>query len=150
MKLILKEWVQNFGKPKEIFSDNDVRFAHEKGFYQSAFKLLGIETHFAIPRHPQSNGLCERMNRAWLQNARALSMDLKTMDWPKLCPLVSWILNSQISGQTGYTPSELFLGRPSWKLEVVPEPCTNPSVKSWLEDQMLMQEQAIKRLEQLR
>ena len=150
LKLILREWIQNFGKPKEIFSDNDVRFAQEKGFYQSAFKMLGIDVHFSIPRHPQSNGLCERMNRSFLQNARALSMDLKTMDWPKLCPMVSWLLNSQVSGQTGYTPSELFLGRPSWKFSVMPEPCTNPCVKSWLEDQMSMQEEVCKRLEMMR
>ena len=77
-------------------------------------------------------------------------MDLKTMDWPKLCPMISWLLNSQVSGKTGYSPSELFLGKPSWKFSIVPEPCTNPSVQSWLEDQMMMQEEVCKRLERLR
>ena len=121
-----------------------------EGIYQSTFKMLGVDVYFAIPRHPQSNGVCERMNIPFFQNARALSMDLKTMDWPKLCPMVSWLLNSQVSGQTGYTPSELFLGRPSWKFSVMPEPCTNPCVKSWLEDQMSMQEEVCKRLEMMR
>ena len=150
LKIILQEWIQNFGKPKEILSDNDVRFVQEKGFYQSSFRALGVEVHFGIPRHPQSNGLCERMNRSFIQNLRAMSMEMKTLEWPKLCPLVSWVINSQVSTQTGYSPSELFLGRPAWQFHVLPEPGANPLVQNWLESQMLMQEQAIKRLEHLR
>lgn len=127
-----------------------MRFSQEKGFYQGIFRALGIEVFFGIPRHPQSNGLCERMNRSFLQNARALSMDLKTKDWPNLCPMVSWILNSQISSSTGFSPSELFLGRPSWKFCKVPEPTSNPNVETFLEEQLLMQEKACKRLEHIR
>ena len=150
VKLILKEWIQHFGKPREIMSDNDVRFSQEKGFYQGIFKSLGIEVFFGIPRHPQSNGLCERMNRSFLQNCRALSIDLKTMDWPSLFPLVFWIQNSQVSASTGFSASELFLGRPSWKFMKVPEPNSNPKVENWLEEQLLLQESATKRLEQIR
>ena len=150
LKTILKEWISHFGKPREILSDNDVRFSQEKGFYQSAFKALGIDVHFGIPRHPQSNGLCERINRSFLQNCRAMSIDCKTMDWPKLCPFVAWTMNSQISSSTGFSPSELFLGRPSWKFTKVPEPCSNPTVESWLEDQLILQESASKRLAHLR
>ena len=150
LKLIQNEWITHFDKPKEIWSDNDVRFSSEKGFYQKAFQALGDNLKFSVPRHPQSNGLCERANRAFLQNIRALSMDCKTLDWPKLTPFVTWIHNSQISTQTGFTPSELFLGRPSWKFSTTPEPNTNPSVDSFLEDQLLCQENAIKRLEHLR
>ena len=144
--MILKEWISHFGKPREILSDNDSRFSQEKGFYQSAFKALGIDVHFGVPRHPQSNGLCERTNRSFLQNCRALSLDCKTLDWPKLCPFVAWTMNSQLSSSTGFSPSDLFLGRPSWKFSKVPEPCSNPTVESWLEDQMILQESASKRL----
>jgi len=150
LKLILKEWIQHYGKPREILSDNDVRFSQEKGFYQSAFKSLGIDTHFGLPRRPQSNGICERTNRSFIQNARALSIDCKTMDWPKLCPLVTWIMNSQISSQTGYSPSDLFLGRPSWNFSKVPEPCSNPCVENWLSEQLILQEKATRRLTTLR
>ena len=146
----MHDWIQDFGKPKEILSDNDVRFNQEKGFWKSCFRSLGIDVDFGLPRHPQSNGLCERMNRSFLQNIRALSIELKTMDWPRLCPLVTWIMNSQISNQTGCKPSELFLGKPSLKFQVEPEPCTNPTVQTFLETQMLWQEKAIQRLEKLR
>jgi hypothetical protein len=77
-------------------------------------------------------------------------MEQKTMEWPKLCPMVGWIMNSQISTNTGYSPSELFLGKPSWQFQTIPEPATNPLVKNGLEEQMVLQEIAIKRLEKLR
>jgi len=150
LKLIQKEWISHYDKPKEIFSDNDVRFASEKGFYQEAFKAMGIQTHFSIPRHPQSNGLCERINRSFIQNVRVLSLDCKTIDWPKLTPFVSWIHNSQVSSQTGFSPSELFLGRSSPTFSTVPEVQTNPSVENWLHEQLLLQEKASKRLQHLR
>ena len=126
MKLILERWIAPFGKPLAIHSDNDVRFKQEKGFYQTAFKALGIETHFSIPRHPASNGLCENENRAFLQNMRALSLSCKTMNWPQLVPYCCWLMNSQISATTGLSPHEMFLGRPPWRFEIVPEPCVNP------------------------
>ena len=77
-------------------------------------------------------------------------MEQKTMEWPKLCRMVEWIMNSQISTNTGYSPSEIFLGKPSWQFQTIPEPATNPLVKNWLEEQMVLQEIAIKRLEKLR
>jgi len=121
-KLILSEWISHYGKPREILSDNDIRFSSEKGFYQSAFQSLGISTHFSLPRHPESNGLCERTNRSFVQNIRILSMQMKTLDWPKLVPMVTWVMNSPVSPQTGFTPSELFLGSESWRFDGVPEP----------------------------
>ena len=80
LKVILRDWVQNFGKPSVIMSDNDVRFSQNKGFYQKVFKSLKIDIRFSVPRHPQSNGLCERTNRAFLQNMRAMTMQMKTLD----------------------------------------------------------------------
>ena len=134
-----------------IMSDNDVRLSQEQGFYQKVFRQMGIKIKFSVPRHPASNGLCERMNRAFLQNLRAMTHSMKTMDWPKLTPIVTWMMNSQISPKTGYTPAELFLGRPSWKLELPPEPNSFSNVGSFfLLDQMELQEKAMKRLQWLR
>ena len=64
LKLILSEWISVYGCPREILSDNDVRFSSEKGFYRRAFASLGIDTKFTLPRHPGSNGVCERINRS--------------------------------------------------------------------------------------
>ena len=110
LKLILKEWIVHYDKPTTIFSDNDVRFSHNQGFYQKVFRSMGIQTKFSIPRHPQSNGLCERTNRAFLQNMRILTMEMRTMDWPKLCPIVTWMVNSQINPQTILQVSYFWVG----------------------------------------
>ena len=59
-------------------------------------------------------------------------------------------MNSQISGQSGFSPAELFLGKPSWRLDFSPEPDLSPSVLSWISDQLLIQEKAISRLQQIR
>ena len=117
LKLILKEWIQHYGKPSTIMSDNDVRFSQQKGFYQKVFASLNIQTKFSLPRHPQSNGLCERTNRAFLQNLRAMTVEMKTMDWPKLVPIVNWLMHSrpqmyQILSQKMSYPKDISTSKP--------------------------------------
>ena len=80
LKIILSEWIYHFDKPTEILSDNDVRFSQEKGFYQSAFKAMGVSIHFSLPRRTQSNRLCKRVNDIFLRNLRAMSHEFKTVD----------------------------------------------------------------------
>ena len=147
LKLIMDRWIGPFGKPNALHSDNDVRFKQQKGFFQSAFRALDIETHFARPRHPVSNGLCENVNRQFLQNLRAFSLSCKTNNWPTLVSYCTWLMNSQISPSTGFSPHEMFLGRPSWPFDLVPEPTTNPDVHAWLMQQLLIQEKASLRLQ---
>ena len=72
------------------------------------------------------------------------------MDWPSLVPFVTYIVNSQITPKTGFSPSDLFLGRPSFRFEITPDPEVTPTVKSWLEDQLSKQEKASLCLEKKR
>ena len=150
LKLLLERWIAPYGKPSALHSDNDVRFKSQKGYYQSIFRALDIETHFSIPRQPRTNGLCENENRAFLQNMRALSLSLKTNDWPKLVGYCTWVMNTQISPTTSLSPHEMFLGRPAWKFELVPEPISTPEIQSWLLEQVKMQEKASLQLAKLR
>ncbi len=150
LKLLFERWIAPYGKPNSIHSDNDVRFKAQKGFYQTIFRALDIETHFSVPRHPSSNGLCENENRAFLQNMRALSLSCKTNNWPMLVPYCTWLMNSQVSPTTSLSPHEMFLGRLSWPLELVPEPNMSPDSHNWLTEQLLVQEQAHARLQKLR
>ena len=118
--------------------------------YQEAFNATGVKINFRVPWQHHSNGFCERTNRSLIQNLRLLSLKCKTLDWPNFLPYATWIHNSQISSQTGFSPSELFLGRPTWKFFTIFEPSSNPSVQNWLEEQMLCQEKSRERLEYLR
>jgi transposase InsO family protein len=86
LKMIFSEWIRHYGKPREIMSDNDVRFTSENGWWRRVFKNLDIKVNFSIPRRPESNGLCERINRSFNQNMRILMSQTKTKDWVKLVP----------------------------------------------------------------
>ena len=77
-------------------------------------------------------------------------MGQKSKDWIRLVPYCTWIMNSQVHMQTGISPCELFWGRPAWIPDFVPDPEANPTVQSWINDQMEMQDKARKRLQKLR
>jgi len=127
-----------------------VRLTPVHGFYQKALSLLDIKVIFTPPYHPQSNGLCERTNRSFLQNIRVLSKQLKTVDWPSLCPLAAVINNSQISVKTGFSPSELFLARPPLLINPIIDSETTPLVRDWVQHHLNQQEPVTTRLEKLR
>ena len=150
MKILIERWIAPYGKPNSIHSDNDVRFRNSKGFYQTIFRALGVDIHFSIPRHTASNGFCENVNRSLVQNLRALSLALKTDNWSSILSYCTWLMNSQLSPLTNQTPSEMFLGKPAWKMELFPELNTSPQTHEWILQQILAQEAASKRLEKLR
>ena len=107
-KLIFEGWVQVYGTPREIISDNDVRFTPENGWWKTSLNALGVKVTFTQPRHPQSNGLCERTNRKFVQILRTMMLQQSSRDWIRLIPYVTWVLNNQINAQTNFSPHELF------------------------------------------
>ena len=108
-KLIFEGWIQVYGTPREIISDNDVRFTSDQGWWRTSLDAIGVKVNFTQPRHPQSNGLCERTNRKFVQTLRTMMLQQASRDWLRLIPYVTWVLNNQINPQTNYTPHELFL-----------------------------------------
>ena len=40
LHIIWQHWIQRYGKPREIFSDNDVHFSSRMGFWQSVLNIL--------------------------------------------------------------------------------------------------------------
>ncbi len=114
-KRMVKHRIFLYGKPTTIISDNDVRLTQDQCFYRNAFDAMDIQTIFTTPYRPQSNGLCERANRSFIQNLRVISHQqtkFSSHDWISLTPFVTLLINSQVCTKTGYTPQELFLGRP--------------------------------------
>ena len=69
-----------------------------------------------IPYTHTSNPLCERQIRVLKENVRVRCKTERTKDWVRLLPVISLMMNSQESSATGYTPHELFMGRPAWFL----------------------------------
>ena len=56
----------------------------------------------------------------------------RTSDWVRLLPGISLMMNSQESSATGYSPHELFLGRPGWFLHAPYPEDTHSSVVEWV------------------
>ena len=51
-----------------------------------------------------------------VDNVRVWCKTERTKDWRRLLPVISLMMNSRGSSATGYSPHELFMGRPVWFL----------------------------------
>jgi hypothetical protein len=140
LSLLFARWFQPFGVPSEVHSDNDVRFASSKGVYQSVLRALGCRVSFSSPRHPQGNSMVERMNRSVLQTFRILMSQLHTKNWPVLAPYVSFCINSCVHQASGFSPGELFLGRPLSFLTLRPDLDSGPSAQDWISEHLKIPE----------
>ena len=85
LKMVFENWIQVYGRMKEIYSDNDIRFVSETAWWKSVFRAMNIKVSFATPRRPQANSICERTNRAFLQNMRCMMNDKKIIIGQKYC-----------------------------------------------------------------
>ena len=65
-------------------------------------------------------------------------------------PVAVYIMNNQISSRTGYSPTELFLGRPGFFYQFPTAHDCNTKVKCWLEDQRAVAEKAQELLTKVR
>ena len=83
-----------------------------------------------------SNPLCERQIRVLKGNARIWCKTERTKDWVRLLPVISLMMNSQESSATGYTPHELFMGRPAWFLHAPYPEDSFYTVDKWVKEQL--------------
>ena len=135
LKEILEGWVQIYGLPKIIHSDQDIRFTSPTRWYRSVMRAMGTEVRFGTPYLRTKNRLCERQIGCFKTVMRILVLSEKSRNWLKLLPYAIYLMNNQVSSRTGFTPTELFLGRPGFNFEF---PCAgggNPKVDEWLTQQ---------------
>ena len=88
-----------------------------------------------IPYSRTNNPLCERQIRVVKENVRIWCKTERTRDWVRLLPVISLMMNSQVSSATGYSPDELFLGRPAWFLHAPYPEDTHSSVGELVKEQ---------------
>ena len=94
-----------------------------------------VQVSTGIPYTHTSNPLCERPIRVLKENVRTWFKTERTKDWVRLLSVISLMMNSQESSATGYSPHELFMGRPAWFLHA---PCPEDSYSAagnWLKEQ---------------
>ena len=143
VKLLVEQWFEPYGAPKQVHSDEDVRIRSDIGWYKRVLNALNVEVTTGVPYTHTSNPLCERQNRVVEHNSRILMKQERTKDWVRLVPWAVLTMNSRRSSSTGFTAQELFHGgRPAWFFKTpFPEDFKSP-VGDWLEHKQSLANQA--------
>ena len=110
MTILVEQWFEHYGAPKEVHSDEDVCIRGDTGWYKRVLDTLNVHVTTAVPNTHTSNPLCERQNRVLEQNLRILMKQKRAKDWVCLLPWAVLAMNSQKSSSTGYAPTNCSMG----------------------------------------
>ena len=107
-KAIIDHYVQPFGCPRRIHSDNAAQFTSQE--WKGICDQLNITQTFSSPYYPQSNGTVESLNK---EITAKLIIGTKSYrrTWTYFIPTIAMTHNATVNSTTGYTPNKLFLGR---------------------------------------
>ena len=78
VEILMEEWFERYGAPKEIHSDEDVRIRSDTGWYKRVLDALNVEVTTGVPYTHTPNPLCERQNRVVEENLRILIKQERT------------------------------------------------------------------------
>ncbi|GBG80806.1 hypothetical protein CBR_g31362 [Chara braunii] len=109
IKLFMDNWVRDFGLPKTIVSDTDVRFTSE--MWKKAAEQMGSQLEITSGNHPEANGQAEQMNRV-VQHLLRHYIKPNQDDWDEKLPLIASLYNNVVHSTIGVSPNQLHLG---WK-----------------------------------
>ena len=104
-----EKWFNVHGFPKLIVCDNGPGFKSKT--MQEALKLLGVQIHYVSPYHPQSNGVCERLNGTLINMLASYTNNDNQNRWTQFIQMVVFAYNTSIHSATGFTPYFLTHGR---------------------------------------
>ncbi|QRW20392.1 Retrotransposable element Tf2 protein [Rhizoctonia solani] len=106
------------GMPEKTVLDRGRVFNNK--FLKALYKRLGIDPHFSLAYHPQSDGQTERVNPSIEHFLRAYS-GVNQRDWTKWLPMAEFAYNNAVHGSTGKTPFKALYGwEPTLTLSNVP------------------------------
>ncbi|GJU32657.1 reverse transcriptase domain-containing protein [Tanacetum coccineum] len=103
-KFVWDNIVCRFGLPREIISDNGKQFSVNP--FKDWCNKLNITQRFASVKHPQSNGLVERVNRSLGEGIKA-RLGEGNKNWLEELPHVLWAHRTMIKSSHGDTPFSL-------------------------------------------
>ena len=115
MKILVEQWFDHYGAPKEVHLDKDVRIRFDTGWYKGVVDALKVHLTTGVPYTHTSQRLCKRQHRVVERNLRILMKQECTKDFVRLVPWALSTKNSKESSSTRYNPHELFHGGgPAW------------------------------------
>ncbi|KAF8750517.1 hypothetical protein RHS01_09317 [Rhizoctonia solani] len=100
-ELFLEHVWKRHGMPEKTISDRGRVFNNK--FLQALYKRLGIDPHFSLAYHPQSNRQTEQVNPSIEHFLRAYS-GVNQWDWTKWLPMAEFAYNNAVHSSTGKTP----------------------------------------------
>jgi hypothetical protein len=98
----------HFGAPKAITVGNGTQFDAET--FKDFCNRIGTKIHFALVRHPESNGLVERANGIIMTGIMKLIFNQPRGKWPHELIKVVWSHSTIVSRSIGFTPFKLLFG----------------------------------------
>lgn len=130
-KFLCREVLPRWGLPDRISSDNGREFVDKT--VKLILQKLGIKQRLGAVYHPQSQGICEKMNGV-IKNRIVKICQHTGLNWVAALPLALMTCRSTELRELHMTPHELLTGRR------MPTPCLRTSGKgpslSLLEDEM--------------
>jgi hypothetical protein len=93
--------------PRVLVSDRDPKFV--RGFWQTLWRRLGTRLNMSSSRHPETDGLTERVNNTFQKLLRCLCC-YDGCDWTTLLPQVELAYNASRALGIEHTPFEANFG----------------------------------------
>ncbi|QRW23878.1 Retrotransposable element Tf2 protein [Rhizoctonia solani] len=112
--LFLRHVWKRYGMPEKTISDRGRVFNNR--FLKALYQRLGIDPHFSLAYHPQSDGQTERVNPTVKHFLRAYS-GVNQKDWVKWLPMAEFAYNNAVHSATGKSPFRALYG---WEPSLTP------------------------------
>ncbi|QRW25743.1 Retrotransposable element Tf2 protein [Rhizoctonia solani] len=112
--LFLQHIWKRYSMPKKTVSDCGRVFNNK--FLRALYQRLGIDPHFSLAYHPQSNGQTEQVNPTVEHFLQAYS-GINQKDWVKWLPMAEFAYNNTVHSSTG---KSLFKALYGWEPSLTP------------------------------
>ena len=108
-QLALGKWINTYGKPFSILTDNASQF---QAIFKEVLAVMGIDDRKIHPYSHEENSIVEHVNKEVERHLRNIMFHEKVHDlWDEFCPAVERLKNNEICVSTGVSPVELIFGR---------------------------------------
>ncbi|KAF8748329.1 hypothetical protein RHS01_10931 [Rhizoctonia solani] len=112
--LFLQHVWKCYGMPERTVLDCGRVFNNK--FLRALYQCLGIDPHFSLAYHPQSNGQTEQVNPTIKHFLQAYS-GTNQKDWVKWLPMAEFAYNNAVHSSTGRSPFKALYG---WEPSLTP------------------------------
>ncbi|QRW23266.1 Retrotransposable element Tf2 protein [Rhizoctonia solani] len=112
--LFLRHVWKRYGMPEKTISDCGRVFNNK--FLKALYQRLGIDPHFSLAYHPQSDRQIERVNPTVEHFLQAYS-GVNQKDWVKWLPMAEFAYNNAVHSSTGKSPFKALYG---WEPSLTP------------------------------